>query len=257
MPEYEPTVWVNETPQTTPVKFKITDDTEGVLANSAKIELVTPVTPGTPLDATRMNKIEQGIEAVTDSDAQGVHRDVAGELSTLDAKTLVGDSDLLLIEDADDGGAKKRALAKDITPAKHRCKAVRTTAQSIPSASFWSITFQSADFDTADMLADPPSPYVVVPADGVYLIVGSALFAPSASGVIRSVRIAKNGTVVLARFVAAPISGGGVSTNIQVSCVTTLSKNEALSMQVYQDSGDSLDVLAIQGGPSLTVVRLA
>ena len=57
MPEYEPTVWVNETPQTTPIKYKITDDSAGVVAASAKIELVTPVTPGTPVDATRLNKI--------------------------------------------------------------------------------------------------------------------------------------------------------------------------------------------------------
>lgn len=58
---YTPTNWTNEVPQSSPVKYKITDDSAGVVAASAKIELVTPVTPGTPVDATRMNKIEQGI----------------------------------------------------------------------------------------------------------------------------------------------------------------------------------------------------
>lgn len=61
---YTPQVWENEVPATTPVKYTIIDDTAGVIAASASIELVTEVTPGTPLDAARMNHIEQGIAAV-------------------------------------------------------------------------------------------------------------------------------------------------------------------------------------------------
>lgn len=61
---YTPQTWENEVPATTPVKYTIIDDTAGVIAASASIELVTEVTPGTPLDAARMNHIEQGIAAV-------------------------------------------------------------------------------------------------------------------------------------------------------------------------------------------------
>lgn len=64
MPDYSPTTWTNETPAASPVKYKITDDSSGVLANSAKIEVVTSVTAGTPLNATNFNKIEQGIVSV-------------------------------------------------------------------------------------------------------------------------------------------------------------------------------------------------
>lgn len=58
---YIKTVWVDETPDTTPVKYKITDDTAGVVAGSATIELVTPVTPGTPINAQRLNHLETGV----------------------------------------------------------------------------------------------------------------------------------------------------------------------------------------------------
>jgi len=59
---YSPTTWTNEVPNTTPVKYKITDDSLGVLGNSAKIEVVTTVTPGTPVNATNLNHMETGIQ---------------------------------------------------------------------------------------------------------------------------------------------------------------------------------------------------
>jgi hypothetical protein len=59
---YTPTVWTDEVPATTPVKYKITDDTSGVLANSAKIEVVTSITPGTSVCAANLNKLEEGVE---------------------------------------------------------------------------------------------------------------------------------------------------------------------------------------------------
>ena len=61
---YSPTTWVNEVPGTTPLKYKITDDVGGVVADSAKIELVTTVTPGTPINAANLNKIEAELVAL-------------------------------------------------------------------------------------------------------------------------------------------------------------------------------------------------
>jgi hypothetical protein len=67
MPEYTPTVWENEVPSATPVKYAITDDVAGEVAGSATIEIVTPVTPGTPFNAVNMNHIEQGIKDAQDT----------------------------------------------------------------------------------------------------------------------------------------------------------------------------------------------
>lgn len=60
---YTKTVWSDEVPAASPIKYKVTDDVGGVVANSAKIELVTSVTAGTPINASNLNKIEIGLEA--------------------------------------------------------------------------------------------------------------------------------------------------------------------------------------------------
>lgn len=63
---YTPTVWEDEAPASTPVKYSITDDTNGVLAASAEIAPVTTIAPGTPLNATNLNKIENGVKTAQD-----------------------------------------------------------------------------------------------------------------------------------------------------------------------------------------------
>lgn len=59
---YTPTVWTDESLASTPAKYSITGDIEGEISASAEIALVTSVTPGTPLNATNLNKIETGIQ---------------------------------------------------------------------------------------------------------------------------------------------------------------------------------------------------
>jgi len=58
---YTPTNWVDEVPASTPVKYKLTDAVNGVLGDDVTIEVVTSVTPGTPLNATTENNQETGI----------------------------------------------------------------------------------------------------------------------------------------------------------------------------------------------------
>jgi hypothetical protein len=59
---YDKTTWVDEVPDDSPIKYSITDDVEGEIAGSAVIEVETAITPGTPLNATNMNKLETGVE---------------------------------------------------------------------------------------------------------------------------------------------------------------------------------------------------
>lgn len=58
---YTPTAWTDEQPSATPIKYKITDDINGIIAPSAIVELLTGVTAGTALSAANMNKLEQGV----------------------------------------------------------------------------------------------------------------------------------------------------------------------------------------------------
>lgn len=72
MTDYIPTLWENEVPGGNPLRFKLTNLDGSVLSEGAMIELVTPVTPGTPVNATNLNKIEQGIKTAQDTANQGV-----------------------------------------------------------------------------------------------------------------------------------------------------------------------------------------
>ncbi len=75
---YTPTVWSDEIPSSTPVKYAITDDVNGVVASSASIEIVTPVTAGTPMNAANLNKLEAAIHMAL----QLAEKAVAGIVTT-------------------------------------------------------------------------------------------------------------------------------------------------------------------------------
>lgn len=74
---YTKTTWVDEVPTGTP-KYAIVGDVEGAITAGATIELVTPVTPGTPINASNLNKHEDAIElaVATAEDAQATADDV-------------------------------------------------------------------------------------------------------------------------------------------------------------------------------------
>ncbi|MBK8467724.1 MAG: hypothetical protein IPL32_18070 [Chloracidobacterium sp.] len=60
---YSKQTWTDETPASSPVKYKITQTTDGDIAPNASIEPVTAITPGSPLNASRLNHMESGIES--------------------------------------------------------------------------------------------------------------------------------------------------------------------------------------------------
>ena len=72
MTDYIPTIWENEVPGGNSLRYKLTNLDGSVLSEGATIELITPVTPGTPVNATNLNKIEQGIKTAQDTANQGV-----------------------------------------------------------------------------------------------------------------------------------------------------------------------------------------
>lgn len=79
---YTPTTWTDEVPASTPIKYVITDDVDGVIASSATIALVTSVTAGTPINATNLNRMEAAIEDAV----------IAAEAATVDAAQATADA---------------------------------------------------------------------------------------------------------------------------------------------------------------------
>lgn len=64
---YPKQTWTDEVPSTTPLKYKISQSADGDVAPNAEIVLVTPVTAGSPVNATRLNYMEEGIETAQDT----------------------------------------------------------------------------------------------------------------------------------------------------------------------------------------------
>ncbi len=77
---YTKQTWTDEVPSVTPVKFQIVDDVAGQIASSATIEIVTPVTPGSPLNAAHFNYMETGIETAQSIAEAAISKSIATEI---------------------------------------------------------------------------------------------------------------------------------------------------------------------------------
>jgi hypothetical protein len=84
---YIPVVWTNEVPNGLPLRYKITDFDGTVLAEGAMIELLNALTPGTPVNATNLNHIEQGVKTAQDTADSGVSKANAAQGSANLAQT--------------------------------------------------------------------------------------------------------------------------------------------------------------------------
>jgi hypothetical protein len=87
---YQITEWKNETPNGLPLRFRITDLDGSIISEGALIELLNLVIPGTPVDATHLNKIEQGIKAASDTADNGLSKANAAQGAANLANTAAG-----------------------------------------------------------------------------------------------------------------------------------------------------------------------
>jgi hypothetical protein len=64
---YSKRVWADEVPAISPMKYEVIDDTNGHIADSATIvpKSGAITTPGTPVNATNLNQLEDGVEMVS------------------------------------------------------------------------------------------------------------------------------------------------------------------------------------------------
>jgi len=85
MSTYTKVVWVDEVPSATPVEYILTDDINGILGANTTIAVVTPLTTvGTPMTATNLNRMDDGIyQAQEDANAAQATADAAAISCTL------------------------------------------------------------------------------------------------------------------------------------------------------------------------------
>ena len=124
------------------------------------------------------------------------------------------------------------------TPTFVGARVYRTTTQSVSSGAGTYVSFTNVDFDTSSMsnIASTPTRLTCKSA-GKYLIVGACQIGSSTSGE-RILGFVKNGTVGY-RLVQDRANNNNMMNG---SLVTALVLNDYFELQVYQDSGSTLNI---------------
>jgi hypothetical protein len=121
-----------------------------------------------------------------------------------------------------------------------------TTAQSISNDTDTDITFNAEDFDTNGFHDNSTNnARITIPSGkaGKYILQTSITFASNSSGT-RNVAFRKNGTTVLGSMLMPALSG--FAQRVQHFYIADLSVGDYVTVEVNQNSGGSLNVLADQ-----------
>jgi hypothetical protein len=115
-----------------------------------------------------------------------------------------------------------------------------TSSQSISDSTTTVPSFTvSTDFDT-DTYVSVSNLQIPTGLGGLYYLTAATRFAASASGTQRRLRLLVNGSAV--SMVNVTPLGGGNTTALNCSTCYKLSAGDSVSMDVFQDSGGSLDI---------------
>lgn len=144
-----------------------------------------------------------------------------------------------------------KALGIDSTqfidsPTQPRASAFNSGVQSVASASFTVITFDSEDYDVGGMhstSANTSRMTIPTGGDGLYLLTANITFAPSTTGNVRGTRFVKNGaTLGVTATILPGASGSSVGTTSQLVAVMNLVAGDYVEVDVLQDTGSSMNI---------------
>lgn len=134
----------------------------------------------------------------------------------------------------------KTNLNNLIVPAA--CRAYNNANIAVPNNTFTALTFNSERFDTDGMHSTSVNTgRITVTTPGVYTVAAHVNFASNSTG-LRTARIRLNGATVLAVHDSPANSTGSAS--LTVATIYELALNDYLTVEVFQNSGASLDVVA-------------
>jgi len=116
-----------------------------------------------------------------------------------------------------------------------------TTNQSIANETYTKLTFSAEEFDT-DAIFDISSPTrLTVKTAGIYRISGHCAFAPNTTG-HRKLLIRKNNINVIFMYNYMPVTEANTLTTMFMSIVSSLSANDFVELEVWQNCGGALDI---------------
>jgi len=133
------------------------------------------------------------------------------------------------------------------------CIVSNSGVQAWGSGSWADVPWTQEIYDAKSMHA-PSSPYVVVPSPGLYLI-NAVVTWPSVVGGLRGIAIVANNAFIVPGYVVeSPDPSTGAHTSRLTGVCQIVAAGHWFSLQLYQNSGASLNFQA--GNLHLEVVRL-
>lgn len=135
------------------------------------------------------------------------------------------------------------------------CRVYKSSAQSIGTSSFATITFDQERFDTDGMHSTSSNTdRITIQTPGIYLVTGMVGFDSNAAG-LRSAGIFMNGSTYLAAIDVPANSVGGC--NLALSTIYEFAAGDYVTLRVWQNSGGALNVLAASASsPELAAIWL-
>lgn len=142
---------------------------------------------------------------------------------------------------------------------QYKCVAYNSSAQSIANATFTVLTFDSEDLNVGGMHSTTiNTSRLTIPAggDGVYLFIGSIMYAGNIAGITRVIVLRKNGATSLLQNQYGVASASQMG--IQGCWMGSLVAGDYIEMLGYQDSGGALNTGSVVRSiaNSLSAVRL-
>ena len=147
-----------------------------------------------------------------------------------------------------------------IVPAFAQCSAYQAGAQAIPTGivTYTSVQFDTELYDLGGMHSTVTNnSRFTVPTNqaGTYIITAAAGFGGNSSGTVRQARILLDGTTVVAS--ATPLApSASLAAILTVSTTQELNPGEYIELQVIQDTGSNLSLLATRNSTYLQITRL-
>lgn len=139
------------------------------------------------------------------------------------------------------------------------CRAYLSVAQAIPDDTYTQVVFDTVSFDTLSEYDDSPITGVfTVDTAGRYLVIATVGFESNATGT-RGISVTLNGTdYVVGPQVAATGSGSPADheTILTLTAIVVADAADEIAIEVYQDSGGSLDTTSGEDMAVLMVQRV-
>jgi len=173
--------------------------------------------------------------------ADGQVGDLAGEGRT--TETVKGNADAHIAHLADDMHIGKNPV----------CKIRHNANQSIPSGTYTQLYFNTTHYDPYNM-KDSDNKGIIVPEDGVYLVVAVVAFLQNTTGERTAVVYLNETSIGRVRTVP---NVSPYPTHIVVSAIHRMTAGGLVSIQVKHDAGSALDIPDFSfDSPTLTIVKV-